>query len=357
MNLTIHRYLRIALLAGLPAIFSTGCNTQQQRHIITPAFYFWKSQASLNAKEKTILRQSAGKLYVKFFDVAWNAPQQIAIPVAKVQFADSTRQLLSSPPMEIVPTVFITNETMMMLDSSGVINTAGQIAGLIQNIQSTQLPAATIKEIQIDCDWTATTRDRYFLLLTKLKAHPGFQGKTLSATIRLYQCKYKLKTGVPPVDRGLLMCYNMGNLKNPLTKNSILDPEELEQYTSNLNEYPLELDIALPIFNWKVLFRNNEYAGLIQNLPTENLDKKLLTNRDGNTYRLLKDTVLLGYDLHKDDLIRQEDSNFEDILRSAKILKRKIRNEKLTVSLFHLDSITLDNYSTHEIQTIFISLH
>lgn len=357
MNFTIHSYIRIALLAGLSAIISTGCNMQQQQHTVTPAFYFWKSQAALNAKEKNILLQSAGKLYVKFFDVAWNAPQQIAIPVAKVRFADSSRQLLSSPQMEIVPTVFITNETMMMLDSSAVINTASQIAGLIQNIQTTQLPAATIREIQIDCDWTATTRDRYFLLLRKLKEHPGFQGKILSATIRLYQCKYKVKTGVPPVDRGLLMCYNMGNLKNPLTKNSILDPEELEQYISNLNEYPLDLDIALPLFNWKVLFRNNEYAGLIQNLPTENLDQKLLTNREGNTYRLLKDTVLLGYDLHKDDLIRQEDSNFEDILRSANTLKRKIRNDKLTLSLFHLDSLTLDNYSTHEIQTIFISLH
>ncbi len=166
MNFTIHSYLRIAVLAGLSAVISTGCNMQQQHHTITPAFYFWKSQAALNAKEKSILLQSAGKLYVKFFDVAWNAPQQMAIPVAKVQFADSTRQLFSSPQMEIVPTVFITNETMMMLDSSAVINTASQIAGLIRNIQSTQLPAATIREIQIDCDWTATTRDRYFLLFT-----------------------------------------------------------------------------------------------------------------------------------------------------------------------------------------------
>ncbi|QEC41902.1 hypothetical protein [Pseudobacter ginsenosidimutans] len=357
MNFTICKYLPIAALAGLLAIVAAGCSGAQQDHIVTPAFYFWKSQAVLNPKEQNILLQTADKLYVKFFDVAWNAPQQTAIPTAKVQFGDSTRRLLSSGKTELVPTVFITNETMMMLDSVAVVSTAVQIAGLIETIRATELSSVPVKEIQIDCDWTATTRDRYFLLLRKLKEHPGFQGKLLSATIRLYQCKYKLKTGVPPIDRGLLMCYNMGNLKNPLTKNSILDPEEMEKYTTNLHEYPLDLDVALPIFNWKVLFRKNEYAGLIQNLPTENLDHKLLTNREGNTYRLLKDTVLLGYDLHKDDLIRQEDSNFGDILRSARILKKKIRNEKLTLSLYHLDSITLDNYSTHEIQTIFLSLH
>lgn len=347
----------MAALAGLSVLSFNSCHLPQQQHSITPAFYFWRSEAVLNAKEAATMLQNAGKLYVKFFDVAWNAPQQMAIPVAKIRFTDSTRNFISNHQIQVVPTVFITNETMMMLDSAAVLNTASQISSLIENTLKQQLPAAGISEIQIDCDWTATTRDRYFLLLRELKQKSLFQGKTMSATIRLYQCKYKHKTGIPPVDRGLLMCYNMGNLKHPQTKNSILDPDELSQYTANLDEYPLELDIALPLFNWKVLFRNNEYAGLIQNLPTETLDKALLTNREGNTYRLLKDTVLLGYELHKDDLIRQEDSNFEDILRSAKILKPKIRNEKLTLSLFHLDSLTLDNYTTHEIQTIFLSLH
>lgn len=347
----------MAAMAGLSVLSFNSCHLPQQQHTITPAFYFWRSEAVLNAKERSTLQQMAGKLYVKFFDVAWNAPQQTAIPVAKIRFADSTRNFIANRQIEIVPTVFITNETIQMLDSTAVINTAQQIAALIGNTCRQQLAGTTINEIQIDCDWTATTRDRYFLLLRELKKKPDFQGKTLSATIRLYQCKYKHKTGIPPVDRGLLMCYNMGNLKHPQTKNSILDPEELAQYTANLNEYPLDLDIALPLFNWKVLFRNNQYAGLIQSLPTENLDNKLLTNREGNTYRLLKDTILLGYDLHKDDLIRQEDSNFDNILRSAEILKPKIRNEKLTLSLFHLDSLTLDNYTTHEIQTIFLSLH
>lgn len=354
MNFTIRNYLQAAALA---AIVLPGCNQSQRQHSVEPAFYYWKSQVALNATEQHTFLQQSRKLYVKFFDVAWNAPQQRAMPVAKIQVSESTRSFLTANQVQIVPTVFITNETIQLLDSSSVTALAEQIGGLLQSTRDQQLPDAAIREIQMDCDWTATTRDRYFLLLEQLKKHPWFQGKILSATIRLYQCKYKAKTGIPPVDRGLLMCYNMGNLKNPQTTNSILDPKDLEQYTSNLDEYPLDLDIAFPLFNWKVLFRKNQYAGLIQNLPTENLDNKLLTNREANTYRLLKDTVLLGYDLHKDDLIRQEDSNFDHIMQSVRILKPKIRNERLTVSLYHLDSITLHNYSTHEIQTIFSGLH
>lgn len=354
MHFTINNYLRACAIA---TVVLSGCDHSQQPHSIEPAFYYWKSQAVLNTTEQNSLKQYARKLYVKFFDVAWNAPQQRAMPVAKVQVAENTRSFLTTNQIQVVPTVFITNETIQLLDSPAVLSLADQIAALVQGTRDQQFPGAAIREIQIDCDWTATTRDRYFLLLEQLKKNPWFQGKTLSATIRLYQCKYKEKTGIPPVDRGLLMCYNMGNLKNPQTKNSILDPKDLEQYTSNLDAYPLDLDIAFPLFNWKVLFRKNKYAGLIQNLPTENLDNSLLTNREANTYRLLKDTVLLGYELHKDDLIRQEDSNFDHIIQSARILKPKIRNERLTVSLYHLDSITLRNYSTHEIQTIFSSLH
>lgn len=343
--------------AAMATVALSGCGGSQQAHSVEPAFYYWKSQALLNNTEQHTLLQHARKLYVKFFDVAWNAPQQRAMPVAKVQVAESTRSFLTGNKIQVVPTVFITNETIQQLDSSAVTGLADQIGDLVLRTHEQQFPGSEIREVQIDCDWTATTRDRYFLLLEKLKKNPWFQGKTLSATIRLYQCKYKAKTGIPPVDRGLLMCYNMGNLKNPQTKNSILDPEILEQYTSNLDDYPLDLDIAFPVFNWKVLFRENKYTGLIQNLPTENLDNKLLTNREANTFRLLKDTVLLGYDLHKDDMIRQEDSNFDNIIQSARILKPKIRNRHLTVSLYHLDSITLHNYSTHEIQAIFSGLH
>ncbi|NML20459.1 hypothetical protein HHL16_06220 [Pseudoflavitalea sp. G-6-1-2] len=357
MNLRKNKCFILTAFAGLIALFAAGCGEENKPHTIEPAFYYWKSQAVFNGTEEATLKKLSQKLYVKFFDVVWDPQRKEAGPVAKVQFGTKSRQFLSENQIRIIPTVFITNETLRYLDSGTTVLLASRLAALIENTAKEQLPDAPVSEVQIDCDWTAQTRDKYFLLLQHIKQYPWIQGKTLSATIRLYQCKYMHRTGVPPVDRGLLMCYNMGNLKDPATTNSILDPKELELYTSSLNRYPLELDVAFPLFNWKVLFRQDKYTGLIQDLPTAALDVPGLTNRKGNTYRLLKDTLLLGYELHKDDLIRQEDSNFDDIMKSARILKPKIRNEKLTVSLYHLDSLTLNNYTTYELQTILSSLH
>ncbi|MGN6416203.1 MAG: hypothetical protein ACTHMC_01840 [Pseudobacter sp.] len=79
MNFTIRNYLQAAALA---AIVLPGCKQSQQQHTVEPAFYYWKSQVALNATEQNTFLQQSRKMYVKFFDVAWNAPQQRAMPVA-----------------------------------------------------------------------------------------------------------------------------------------------------------------------------------------------------------------------------------------------------------------------------------
>ena len=68
------------------------------------------------------------------------------------------------------------------------------------------------QEIQIDCDWTKSTKDKYFYLLKKIKE---LSKKEISCTLRLYPYKYPEIMGVPPVDKAMLMCYN---LIKPLSK-------------------------------------------------------------------------------------------------------------------------------------------
>ncbi len=75
----------------------------------------------------------------------------------------------------------------------------------------------------------------------------------LSATIRLHQVKYFETTGVPPVKSGMLMFYNTGDLENPSEENSILNIETAELYLSGLEDYPMQLDIVLPLFSWAVV--------------------------------------------------------------------------------------------------------
>ena len=70
----------------------------------------------------------------------------------------------------------------------------------------------------------------------------------LSATIRLHQLKFIGESGIPPVDKGLLMCYNMGDLHRLRISNSILETAELKKYIKQLSVYPLKLDVAfLPV--------------------------------------------------------------------------------------------------------------
>jgi len=68
----------------------------------------------------------------------------------------------------------------------------------------------------------------------------------VTATIRLHQIKFKDKTGIPPVDQGVLMAYNIGELKNN-KQNSILEANIVKQYINKNTEYPLKLKLALDI--------------------------------------------------------------------------------------------------------------
>jgi hypothetical protein len=148
----------------------------------------------------------------------------------------------------------------------------------------------------------------------------------------------------------------MGNLKKPSTINSIIEAAELKQYITNLEDYPLPLDIALPLFDWKVLYRGNVYKGLINDLPDSLLQKNIVQNTR-NTYTLLQDTILGGYAFKKGDFIRKEDANFEEVIQSTQLLRSKLTTNRFTVVLYHLDSLNLHKYSTHELEEMFDSLH
>ena len=131
--------------------------------------------------------------------------------------------------------------------------------------------------------------------------------------------------------------------------------EELQKYTASLSSYPLPLDIGLPLFSWQVLFRNNSYTGLIENMPYSILQTQLF-ERKGNRYRLLKDSIVEGYALQKDDILRDEQIDFKELLSTAAIINGKLKNTPCRVSFYHLDSVILKKYSLHELETVFNSL-
>lgn len=312
----------------------------QKKPAIQRSFYYWKSVfKTTDAEQNTLDSLSIKKLYVKFFDIALqnDKPQ----PVAVIQFA-------KPPSTAIIPTVFITNQTLEKISLNAVDSLATNIIQLIRDIQLVN-NLDTFKEIQIDCDWNRNTKEKYFRLLSLIKQHDYIKDKILSATIRLHQVKYSLQTGVPPVDKGLLMCYNMGNLTNSSTTNSIIDPSELAKYASHISNYMLPLDIALPVFDWYVWFRNNNYKGLVRTSAIKSTPLKDI--------KFDKDTIISGYSFNQHDRLRYEGSKIEDLKVAADMISKYLSLENFSVVLFHLDEEQLEKYSIHELEAIFNRFH
>lgn len=350
LKLKNDRSIFLIIFTGVFLCLHFSCKEKREPRQIEPSFYYWKSVLGLSNFEKQKLNSLHVKtIYLKFFDVDWDGEGKKPMPVAKLQASNYKLQ----GGIAIIPTVFITNACIQKIDSMQTEKLAENIFSLIMEIKQAN-GFDSIPEIQIDCDWTVASRERYFQLLNNIKNKT--EGTKLSCTIRLHQVKYISKSGIPPVDRGLLMCYNMGNLKDPATKNSILETEELKKYIDNLSNYPLPLDVALPLFDWKVLYRNNFYTGLIQNLPETAFDNSFSKN-SGNRYQIIKDTVLAGYDLRKGDMIRNEQSDIKEVLATANEIGKQLKNTQLRVSLYHLDSVILSKYSTHDLESIYNSLH
>ncbi len=331
-------------------LFLFSCNAASKHEVrnVERSFYYWKSVFKLSTTEKQVLNALQIKtLYLKFFDVEWDENSKAAIPIAQMRVADSV--YLQKSKLNIVPTIFITNECMYKIDTGQTRLLAEKILILTKKIIANN-GLQNIQEIQIDCDWTATAKEKYFAILSRLKELE--KEINFSVTIRLHQIKFLSKTGVPPVKRGMLMCYNMGNLTNVETKNSILEPKELQKYIADLQHYPLALDVAFPLFDWKVLFRNGKFKSLVNNLHDSLLAKDIFSKND-EKYMVLKDTVLNGYEFEKNDLLRNEQSNYSQILKASEMISEKLSNKNPRVSLYHLDTLTLKKYTIHEMENIY----
>ncbi len=302
---------------------------------VTRAFYYWKSTFHLSDYEKQALRRyGIQRLYVKFFDVDWDRTTRRAVPKATIHFAENA-------PLEVVPTVFITNRTLENLSWGGVDELAGKIVEKLATLSSS-IP----REYQFDCDWSLTTRAKYFRLLAQIKKKLPVAAQ-LSATIRLHQIKYYRTTGVPPVAKGMLMYYNMDDWKNPKTQNSILDLAVAGRYADYVSDYPLPLDVVLPVFGWAVVYRNGKFLRFVNHLTHNQLraNGHFKKSTLANAYIALHNERIYGIQVRRGDLFRVEESTAVNLKISSQILAQEIQNTKVTFALYHLDSLNLSYYA------------
>ena len=337
----------IAKLLCLILLIGFACREKQIN--TGRAFYYWKTV--FDGRYLHILDSLAvNRLMVRCFDI--ERVQDQVVPVAPIRFTEEGKK--AARKYSINPVVFITPSALAFYTDTNKVKALGiKIIDQVEKI----FTANGLKqgdELQIDCDWTSNTRENYFVLLRTIKAEIAKRNATsiLSVTLRLHQIKYANQTGIPPADKALLMCYNMGNLKNPATVNSILDPEEMEKYLGRLDTYPLPMDIALPLFNWHVWFRHMAYKGLIKDSEVVSLPFS------GNRYIFSRDSTLGSYSFQASDLIRFEDSRPEALHKALKLLEKKMpKGSSPIIHLYHFDSTLVSKYTLHELEEIFNGLH
>lgn len=353
MNLRLIDFVRnmARLSVMVPGFFLllgclAGCKQENKRaHRVDPAFYYWKTNFRLGPYERKVLQETGTRtLYLRLFDVDWSAREQKALPVG----------MLESGPIEsslqYIPVVYITQPCLSRLQEKDLPELADNISKLMAQLcDRYQLHPA---ELQIDCDWTRNTSDIYFRLLQQLKQQTFFAGKLLSCTIRLHQVKYTSANGIPPVDKGLLMVYNMGNLTRYGGHNSILDRNEASQYLKILGTYPLPLDVALPVYHWAALFDRQRFKGIVYNITQEQFGKDLLEPVEGHLYRIRKDNHTGGYAFKEGQEVRFEAPGINDLKHMATFIGNRIKDSTFRLAYFHLDSLSIQPYTAADLNTI-----
>jgi hypothetical protein len=285
-----------------------------QREISPPierAFYYWKTTANFGTDDNQLYQDLAVQtLYVRYFDIDWSPTHQDAVPLGVLNTYSYDADWANK---RIIPTVFITNRTFQQLDAAGREKLATRIAAKIQQLSEEMkgwdAPALDIQEVQIDCDWTASTREAFFSFLKTMQQQ--IPDKTLSCTVRLHQYRDRDAMGIPPVKRGLLMCYNVAEVDDLKTKNAILDATVVQQYL-DAKPYPILLDVGLPMFSWAAAYRNGAFQGLIAGWDEADAENKdLYKPTSDHRYLLNADTVIQQKYLRTGDLLRW-DAGFED---------------------------------------------
>ncbi|NOQ74526.1 MAG: hypothetical protein GQ574_21120 [Crocinitomix sp.] len=291
------------------------------KNTVEKSVYHWETEFDLTAEEEAFLeKEEIQTVYTKFFDITLDSEMR-AMPVAKVNF-------LTAPQQEIVPVVYIITDVFKALDSNAIQNLVANVYEQLQTLN----PQDDFSEIQIDCDWMASIKDKYFYFLTELKSKIG--ETMLSCTIRLYQYKYPNLAGVPPVDKGVLMYYNMGELLSYSETNSILNNEIGEQYLG-FGEYPIPLDFALPNFSWTLLYQYGEMKRILLSIDAHDLNDTTLFQQQASGYYLVKkDTLLDGVFLRSGSELRHETCSENELIRAANLLSPE-KNQNHTTLLFY----------------------
>ena len=326
------RGLALALLVA----FGLGaCNARRESPPARRAFYYWRTTFALSDLERRALADlHIDRIYVRAFDVVWDGAAKLA--------GELVVQTPLPAGIDIVPVVFIRDEALAKGIASDI---AKQIAA---ELHALQLP---MHEVQLDCDWTDKTQSAFFSLVRELHR----EVPVMSATIRLHQVKFRERTGVPPVERGTLMFYNMGTFSADPDARVIFDAASAQKYLERISSYPLPLDVALPIWSWVLQIRDGRVVDLMQSTDPDELPKLDFLRADGDHFIATRTAFLHGVLLREGDVLKVEVTGPAETLQAANMVAAHLPpvESPRTVTLFDLSERNLTRHGTQALDQVF----
>lgn len=317
------KHLLKAVLLCIAVATTISCSRDDEKFTISDhnSIYYWKTTFKLDSEEEDFLkRHKIDRIYLKMFDLVPGYDESDTI----IDVIPEATTLFASPApkeIEIIPVTYITIEALRLMQNHEEI-----YSNLIVERMKAMCHhngCGEIREMQLDCDWTKLTKASYVKLCKSVKEILNSDSIELSLTIRLHQ----LNETPPPANKGVLMLYNTGALKNYNTENSILDITDVKPYLKDYNgEYPIPLNYAYPTYGWGVKFINKEFAGIVDENSTP---------------------------IEENEVIRMERPTIEDIIEAKKQVEKYIGKPTNCNIIYHLDLNQLKNYTDNEIDKIF----
>jgi len=315
------------------------------------AFYFWRTTFALTpAEHAAVSALHVERIYVRMFDLAWSEDDKTAVPLGPVTLGAGAKV----PAVDIVPVVYIKADVFKHVTKAQLPMLARKVWADVQG-RAVALGFRP-RELQLDCDWTDSTREGFFGLVRELKTASALP---LSSTIRLHQVKYRERTGVPPVERGTLMFYNMGTFSADPEARMIFDADSAAKYLARLDDYPLPLDVALPIWSWTVHLRDGLVVGLMQSTdPAELPALEFLAPDGAEQYVATRSAFLHGTFLREGDILKIEVTGPAETKAAAAMLASHLRADGAarTITLFDLSERNLTRHGTDQLDQVFRSL-
>ncbi|MBR4729954.1 MAG: hypothetical protein IK075_06800 [Prevotella sp.] len=284
------------------SLLTAGCNGQKEMAELEEgnAIYYWRTDFRLDSTERAFLHQyHINKVYCRYFDVVMGESDEPK-PNATITFSDTLPDSI-----EIIPTVYITEDCMHQKHKGF----AEKLVKRILQMNETN-DIRNVREIQIDCDYTSKSRKTYYAFLEEVSAswnlgnpRKDLGNPRISTTIRLHQ----LAMEAPPVDYGALMIYNTGDPNKWEERNPILDYRDVYPYLNRLDQYPLPLAAAYPVFHW---IRDIHGVRVEHTVEAEEIlkVKKAMEKERKNLSR-----SIITYHLDKENINRYKPETYEEI--------------------------------------------